>query len=408
MLDRLVRFFTSLRLTVTLLGLGVVLVFFGTLAQEPLGLYEVQARFFRSFFVDSTAFYGGLHKFMDMVSQGFGHPLGPLDPQTMRVRSPIPVFPGGYLIGGLLLINLIAAHTRYYKPEKRKIGIAMIHLGVVLLLIGQLLTDLLSNESMMHLRIGETKNYSEAGRNFELAIIDTTDAESDLVVAIPESFLQKHGEITHKDLPFKVSAKTYYPNSDVSEKPKEGFETVNTTAGFGDGISWRKLPHETEMDKRDMPSGIVEVSTPQGALGTFLVSGYITRPQEFTHNNRTYQMTLRPERFYKPFTINLIEFRHDKYAGTEKPMNFSSRVRLQRPETKEDREVLIYMNNPLRYGGETYYQASFDQDNGGTILQVVRNPGWLTPYFACVLVAAGLIVQFLSHLIKFARKKAAV
>jgi hypothetical protein len=63
------------------------------------------------------------------------------------------------------------------------------------------------------------------------------------------------------------------------------------------------------------------------------------------------------------------------------------------------------MNNPLRYGGETYYQASFDPDNEGTILQVVRNPGWLTPYFACVLVAAGLVVQFSMHLFGFAASR---
>ena len=29
----------------------------------------------------------------------------------------------------------------------------------------------------MHLRIGETKNYSESDRGFELAVIDTTDTE---------------------------------------------------------------------------------------------------------------------------------------------------------------------------------------------------------------------------------------
>jgi hypothetical protein len=116
-------------------------------------------------------------------------------------------------------------------------------------------------------------------------------------------------------------------------------------------------------------------------------------------------MALRPARFYKPFSLHLIEFRHDVYPGTDIPKNFSSRVRLQRSDTSEDREVLIYMNNPLRYWGETYYQASFDTDDQGTILQVVRNPSWLTPYFSCVLVAVGLVAQFLSHLIPFLKRR---
>jgi hypothetical protein len=93
--------------------------------------------------------------------------------------------------------------------------------------------------------------------------------------------------------------------------------------------------------------------------------------------------------------------------GTKIPKNFSSRVEIKRPDTGEDREVLIYMNNPLRYSGETYYQASFFPDDSGTILQVVRNPSWLTPYVACVMVAAGLLIQFLSHLVGFAKKRIA-
>jgi hypothetical protein len=106
-----------------------------------------------------------------------------------------------------------------------------------------------------------------------------------------------------------------------------------------------------------------------------------------------------------PFSLRLLEFKHDKYPGTDIPKNFSSRVRLQRPDTGEDREVLIFMNNPLRYAGETFYQASFDPDDRGSVLQVVHNPGWLTPYLACGLVGVGLLIQFLMHLIPFLKRR---
>ena len=138
-----------------------------------------------------------------------------------------------------------------------------------------------------------------------------------------------------------------------------------------------------------------------------MISAYLARPQEISHAGRTYQIALRPERYYKPFSLHLQEFRHDKYPGTDIPKNFSSRVRILHADTKEDREVLIYMNNPLRYGGETYYQASFDTDDQGSILQVVRNPSWLTPYLSCVLVGLGLVVQFLTHLIPFLKRRMA-
>ena len=40
-----------------------------------------------------------------------------------------------------------------------------------------------------------------------------------------------------------------------------------------------------------------------------------------------------------------------------------------------------------------------------TTLQVVRNPGWLTPYLACAMMTLGMLVQFLSHLVGFVSKR---
>ena len=44
-------------------------------------------------------------------------------------------------------------------------------------------------------------------------------------------------------------------------------------------------------------------------------------------------------------------------------------------------------------------KASFEPGDTVSILQVVRNPAWLTPYLSCALVAVGLAVQFLMHLV---------
>jgi hypothetical protein len=380
MANSLYRFFSSLKLTVVCLVLGCVIVFWGTIAQVHLGLYKAQNDFFRSFFIHWTPSGSGLH---------------------------IPIFPGGYFIGAVLLINLFVAHFRYYQPGKRKIGILLIHLGIVLLLLGQMLTDFLSRESAMHLRIGQTKNYSEAERAFELVVLDTSDKDADKVVAIPCSLLVRRGEVSDPEMPFNVRVKAFYANSLLAQQPQPGYEPVKTTAGPGPGIWWRNVPRETEMNRMDMTSAIVEIITPKGPLGTFLVSAWLDQPQSFAGNGRSYELLLRQERYYLPFSLHLIEFRHDRYPGTDIPKNFSSRVRLQNLGNGEDREVRIFMNNPLRYGGETFYQASFDTDDHGSVLQVVHNPSWLTPYFACVLVAAGLVVQFLSHLIPFLKRRTA-
>jgi hypothetical protein len=387
MFNKLFNLCSSLRLTVACLVLGCVLVFWGTLAQVHLGLYKAQNEFFRSFFIFWQPVEGGMK---------------------------IPVFPGGYFLGTVLLINLLAAHLRFYKPGKRKIGIMFIHLGVVLLLVGQMLTDALSRESALHLRIGQTQNYSEAQRDYELAITDTTDRKLEKVVTVPWTLLIQHVGWVGSDrplavsgLPFAFHTRTFYANSDLSEKPAAGFEQISNTSGLGNGFYWRELPRETAMDHVDTPSAIIEINNAGQASGAYLVSAWFNQPQRFSYNGRNYEMALRPTRYYMPFSVSLLEFHHDDYPGTDIPRNFSSRVRVQNPQNKEDREVLIYMNNPLRYSGLTFYQASYDPDDNGSILQVVRNPSWLTPYFSCLLVGVGLVVQFLQHLIPFLKRRLA-
>jgi hypothetical protein len=379
LLDRIINFFTSLRLTVACLCLGLVLVFFGTLAQVDLGLYKAQNDFFRSFLVYWT-------------------------PKGEDWK--IPVFPGGYLLGSVLLLNLVAAHIKCFSLARKKLGIFMIHAGLILLLLGQLLTDMLSVESGLHLRVGESRDYSEEDLRFELAVIDTSDPDSDKVVTLSNELLKPKKVIRHAALPFAIQVDSYFPNSLLSttNDQAKSFQESPATQGTGVGLWIKAQPKVTSTDFRDMPSGIVEIIGDQGSSGKRLVSSFLN-PQSFTFNQHTYEIALRPTRHYTPFSLELLNFNHAIYKGTDIPKDFSSRVRLRKPATGEDREVLIYMNNPLRYAGETYYQAGFDPDDRGTVLQVVHNPGWLTPYFSCALMGLGMVVQFLSHLVPFLKRR---
>jgi hypothetical protein len=363
------------------LSFGLILVFTGTMAQVDLGLYKAQNEFFRSFLV----FWG---------------PKG--------ASWKIPVLPGGYLVGGVLLLNLIAAHLRSFRFSRRKVGIWMVHAGLILLLLGQLLTDMLSRESTLRLREGEAKNYSETEREAELALIDTTDPARDKVFAVSQHILNSQKEIAHSEMPFKIKVKDFFANSLVESRPGDSLAPPAASRDVGSATTARELPHTTSMDRRDVPSAVIEILTAQGSIGTWLVSEFIAAPQQFSWGNRTYQLALRPRREYKPYSLQLLKFQHDVYPGTDTPKNFASRVVLHRPDTNERREVLIYMNNPLRYAGQTYYQSSFDEDNHGTILQVVRNPSWLTPYFSCALVGVGLVLQFMIHLVNFTNKRRAL
>ena len=399
MLSRALNFFTSLWLTVVLLALALILVFAGTLAQVHIGLYEAQERYFRSIFVFWT-------------------------PNGANFR--IPIFPGGWLIGGTLLLNLIAAHIKRFHFTKKKIGILLAHAGLILLLCGQFLTEAFQTESQLRIEVGSSRNYTESSRDLELAVIDVTSPDHDQVVSIPESLLAKGGEIRDASLPFALRVKKYFPNSQPAGPMSGGTGKVKASNGVGARLQFAEAPTTATMSDDNKPAALVEIVSEKGPMGDWLVSTWLTKlplvgmlqeqlggmlgnalqePQSFVVGDHTYQIALRSTREYKPYSISLLEFRHDVYPGTDIPKNFSSKIHLNDPEHGESRDVLIYMNNPLRYRGDTFYQASFEPGDKVSILQVVHNPAAVTPYLACGLVGLGLIVQFLTHLFGFAKRK---
>lgn len=381
-------FFVSLRLTVVLLVFGMILVFAATIDQVHLGIWAIQEKWFRSLFV------------------------------LQEIRGvPVPIFPGGYLIGGLLLINLIAAHVYRFKFTWKKAGIHLTHIGLILLLIGELFTGLWQEDFSMRLVQGVPKSYSESFHDNELAIVDTTNPEFDDVVIIPEPALARKETLQHGKLPFRVVIKDYYPNSALRNPPEPNAPAIpalnpitapfTTQSGSLVPVVTQAIPMTYKQNERNLPAAYVELVGPDRSLGTWLVNADPRiPPQSFEYGGRTYTIALRFARAYKPFTLTLLKFSHDRYAGTEIPKNFSSRIKLETPDRQDDREVLIYMNNPLRYGGLTFYQASFEPDNPDvTILQVVRNPSWLFPYIACSLMTLGLLWQFGIHLFAFVAKR---
>ncbi|PTX91599.1 cytochrome c biogenesis protein ResB [Opitutus sp. ER46] len=365
----------SLKLTVVLLVFSMLLVFVATLDQVNLGIWAVQAKYFRSFIVYSR--------------------IGDLT---------IPIFPGGYLVGGLLLANLIAGHIYRWGFQLRKAGIILTHFGLILLLVGELLSGLWQKEYHLRLSEGETRSYAESFRENELVIMDITDPKFDDVVALPEPLLARKAEVQHPRLPFRVVPKAYYPNADLLRRTDATRPAVATT-GFGTTLDAIPQPVTHREDQRNLPAAFVELVAPDQSLGTFLVSLQLVMPQDFTYGGRTWRIMLRTARAYYPFSLKLLKFTHDRYPGTEIPKNFSSRLRLQTPDGRDDREVLVYMNNPLRYAGLTFYQAGFENNDTTTVLQVVRNPSWLIPYIACALMSLGLLVQFSIHLVGFARRR---
>ena len=416
LVDRLISIFISLRLTVILLSFAILLVFIGTLAQVDEGLYNAQARYFRQWLIFGFDLFGR--------------------------KIPV-IFPGGYLIGTLLLVNLLAAHIYRFQFSVKKIGIQLTHAGVVLLLVGQLVTDMMARETQIHFTEGETKSYSESPRSCELIFTSDDGANGEQVVAIPDKLLARGGEMKIDNLPFTIRVKSYWKNSEPSFRaPMMQNAPPLATNGVAVNFDFHPLAETKTMDDKNVPTAEIEIIGTNGSLGEWIVSDWTTdetmiralelgyaqqmgadmttkiiarlvEPQSVFADGKKFTFALRPARVYHSFSLTLLKATHTIYAGTDIPKDFRSRVQLVNPHTGENREVEISMNHPLRYAGLTFYQYQMDAGEaarqGGrapsSALQVVRNPAWLTPYLGCALVAIGLMTQFMFHLVGFISKR---
>ncbi|MEI6247066.1 MAG: cytochrome c biogenesis protein CcsA [Verrucomicrobiota bacterium] len=387
------NFLASLQLTVWLLVVSMLLIVLGTLEQVNWGVWHIQKAYFSSW--------------------GCFYPLN----TAASFRLPLP---GGFLLGALLVINLICAHFRHFKINVRHAGISLIHGGLILLLVGGFVTAAFQEESAMVIPDGETRAFSEAFREFEVALVDQTEAGKAKVVVIPDDLLRSltdpKAELALAGSPFKAKVGFYYPNSMLRAKSQmpDGAD-ISATKGIkgiaaGSPLALKRLPESYNDNVGNVPSTLVELFADDKSLGVWLLNAQLTESfpaQTFEHAGRKYELSLRRTRTYLPFNVRLDRFTHEKYPGTEIPRRFASDVTIQDAGVQPF-SFNISMNQPLRHGGMTFYQSSFGNTAAGkdiSVLQVVRNPGWLLPYISVSLMSLGLLLHFGISLFGFLKRR---
>jgi len=385
----------SLKFTVVLMALSIGLVFVGTLAQVDEGIWTVVGKYFRSAYV--------------LV------PFQLFFPRDWKIPGAFP-YPGGWLIGGVMLVNMTLAYfVRYNHFTWKRTGVYVLHSGLVVMMMSELFTGVYAAEGLMAIDEGASSNVVVENRYSELAITSPSEDNPTKYldeVVVPASRLRKAGAtVSDKALPFDVEVVQFMKNSDLREAKDD--EKTPATVGAGlhhVAVLQEEVSGTSKKQMPDMPSAYLTLKTKDGQpLGTYLVSLHL-KPQPVKVGDKTYEVALRFKQTYRSYSVHLIKFSFNRYEGTEMARNFSSLVQVDDPERGGmGHQELIKMNDPLRYRGETFYQQSFDEKTEQTtVLQVVRNPAWTLPYIACVLVALGMIIHFGMHLFTFlARRRVA-
>jgi ABC-type transport system involved in cytochrome c biogenesis permease subunit len=312
------------------------------------------------------------------------------------VKGEIPALP---LIAGCALV--------FHK----RAGVVLLHAGIGLMMMNELVVYGLHVEGQMQIAERESSNYAQDIRSVELAVVDASDSDKDDVTVVPGSMLRTTKLIQHPDLPFDVKVLDFYQNSTL-ERVKPG-DANPVDAGLGRDFVARSVKPASGVgdDEVDFAAAYVKLIDKQSGspLGTRLVSVQQSSQQvaeTVAACGKNYDLFLRFKRDYKPYYLFLKDVSAKKYMGTNTPKDYSSNLRLVDPSRGVDREVRIWMNNPLRFGGETLYQSKYDVINGveTTGLQIVVNAGWMIPYVACMIVATGMLAHFLIVLLRFLRR----
>jgi cytochrome c-type biogenesis protein CcsB len=104
-----------------------------------------------------------------------------------------------------------------------------------------------------------------------------------------------------------------------------------------------------------------------------------------------------------PFAIKLGDFQLDRYPGSMSPASYASEVVLVDKEQNLEMPYRIFMNNILEHRGYRFFQASYDQDEMGTVLSVNNDPGTLPSYIGYFLLALGMFWSLFSKNNRFAK-----
>lgn len=132
-----------------------------------------------------------------------------------------------------------------------------------------------------------------------------------------------------------------------------------------------------------------------GALTTFIFGkeGQI----HIREGERSSQLVMHTSKGVKtetlPFELELRQFRLNRYPGSQSPSSYESDLIVH--SDGKSFEANVYMNNVLDVKGYRFFQASYDEDELGTILSVNKDvAGRNITYAGYIVLVVGFILMF--------------
>ncbi|MFA5592803.1 MAG: cytochrome c biogenesis protein ResB [Micavibrio sp.] len=332
----------------------------GTVAQKDLGLYAAQNLYFSAWIVW----------------------LGPLP------------LPGTYAALSLITLCLLAKFLFYSRWSLKRAGTILTHFGVLVLMIGGLLTALTQEEGYLALHEGEEKQVVSDYHDREFVI----EKDGKPHLSFPFETL-KAGQTIEAGGAMRLTIADICRHCRPHPAPEE--PAAAPRRGLAAKIMLRKAAPEKE-DEANLSGLTFRVESPDAEQnGLYIAMEDIPHRAALHDGGSSYEIFVRRRETILPFSVTLARFQRDMHPGTDNPRSFTSAILIN--DDGVEWPAQISMNEPLRYKGYTFYQSSFAvrPDGEVSILSVVRNKGRVFPYIASALIFAGLVL----HVFLRAREK---
>ncbi|MEX1114865.1 MAG: cytochrome c biogenesis protein ResB [Akkermansiaceae bacterium] len=374
--------------TITLLLLGV-LTWFATLEQIDNGLYPTLNKYFhwKSVF---------------------------LLPEIKGKMVPLPL-PGGYWVGALLLLNLILGGVIRIRKGWNHAGNLISHFGIIFMLIGGGVAHHFSERGNMAVGEGESSNAAEDYFEYVVEISEIKDGEAKSITVIRGDQINdlRDGRTRSfhlPEFPFDLEIGGYLDNAHpvfVNERAPDKEQLK------ADGYYLMEKPDEINAEANSAACYVRVVQRDGAKSEPIILAGASFHPFAVRLDDRIFTLDMRKRLWPMPFTVQLDKFTADFHPGTLRPAKFISEI--TRLENGAKANVTIQMNEPMRYEGLTFFQASYGPPGAGpgqkmySVFEIVRNPSDKWPEYSLYIVSLGMLITFLqklgSHIAAASRKK---
>ena len=191
-------------------------------------------------------------------------------------------------------------------------------------------------------------------------------------------------------LPFNIEVSHWMRNSNVIKTPIDDTDPLAV-----DGLALQEAENATVEEENAAGCYIdITLNAADEKSTRLLLYGPVGDPVTVTIDGKIYGFTLVREIWPMPFRVKLDESVGEYYPGTQRPSFFMSEI--TRMADKEEKKFTIKMNEPMRYGGYTLYQArwSGETERPQSGFAIVKNPSDQWPKYSLYISMLGLFIHF--------------